>query len=163
VAVIVDAETAEVAGEELENLLTVTYVHGGFTSPEIARAAFKADAVRARGQLLVARDVDGSLVGMVIVVRPDSSARRIARPDEIEMQLLAVEPECRGRGIGEALVEAALQVARHEPYTHMVLWTQPSMHAAQRLYERCGFERAPTRDMEQNGRPFWVYERSLVH
>jgi ribosomal protein S18 acetylase RimI-like enzyme len=28
----------------------------------------------------------------------------------------------------------------------MVLWTQPTMRAAQRLYERMGFERMPERD-----------------
>jgi ribosomal protein S18 acetylase RimI-like enzyme len=98
---------------------------------------------------------------MVIVVTPDSPARKIAAQDEAEMHLLAVAPEHRSAGVGRALVEAAVQSARSKGFGKMVLWTQPTMKDAHRLYERAGFTRAPARDFENAGRSFWVFERIL--
>jgi hypothetical protein len=46
----------------------------------------------------------------------------------------------------------------------MVLWTQPTMHSAQRLYTASGFVRAPERDHQiakVTNRTFLVFERSL--
>jgi hypothetical protein len=46
----------------------------------------------------------------------------------------------------------------------LVLWTQPSMRAAQRLYQAHGFVRRPQRDAELKpppGRSFLVFDRSL--
>ena len=146
----------------IEDLLQSAYVEGGFTSPEQATSMFAARSVRARGELLVARDpADGHLVGMVLVVPPTSSARRMAEPDEAEMQLLAVSPERQGHGVGTALVRAALATAKRLGYPRMVLWTQPTMLAAQRLYIAEGFVRAPERDFDRaDGRSFLVFTRS---
>ncbi len=79
------------------------------------------------------------------------------------MHLLAVSPEHRGTGLGSRLVRAALDAAAvvHSDvqFARMVLWTQPTMHAAHRLYERAGFVRAKERDMEHHGRVMLVYVR----
>jgi len=159
---IFDASEHPVTDGELEHLLRRSYVDGGFTSPERAASMFGGAAVRARGQLLFTRDPSTrALTGMVIVVRPDSPARLIAGADEIEMHLLAVSPEHQGAGLGAHLVQAALDAVRREPFARMVLWTQPTMHAAHRLYERAGFVRAKERDMERHGRAMLVYVRSL--
>jgi GNAT superfamily N-acetyltransferase len=156
------ADRSSVLPEELETLLRRVYVDGGFTDPEVAAPAFAALTVFARGQLLVTRDAPtGALTGMVIVVSPDSPARRMAADDEVEMQLLAVAPEHRNAGIGRALVEAAVELGRSKGFGRMVLWTQPAMKEAHRVYERSGFVRAPVRDFENAGRPFWVFERTL--
>jgi ribosomal protein S18 acetylase RimI-like enzyme len=152
----------EATDEEIERLLRRVYVEGGYTPAEVATAAFAAPAVRARGRLIVVRDA--GLVGMLIVVAPGSPAARLAGPDEAEMHLLAVLPEARGRGVGAALVDAAVAAARETGARRMVLWTQPSMAAAQRLYAAAGFARAPERDARiaaVTGREFRVYERGL--
>lgn len=150
----------------LEALLSRVYVEGGFTAPEVAEHAFAPSAVRARGELIVAYAPPAeSLAGMVIVVLPDSSARRIASPDEAELHLLAVLPEFRGAGIGSRLIAAAIDVAKQAGLARLVLWTQPSMLAAQRLYLTHGFVRRPERDAALTppaGRSFWVFERSLL-
>jgi ribosomal protein S18 acetylase RimI-like enzyme len=146
-----------VADAEIERLLHRVYVDGGFTPPEIAATAFVPAAVGARGQVLVVRDPD--VVGMVIVVPPGSPAARLARADEAELHLLAVAPEARGKGVGAALVRAAIETAR----APIVLWTQPAMVAAQRLYVAAGFVRAPERDARIaaiSGRAFLVFERA---
>jgi ribosomal protein S18 acetylase RimI-like enzyme len=159
---------SDVSDAEIESLLQRVYVEGGFTPPELANSLFSAAAVRARGEVLVARagsEANRDLLGMVIVVEPTSSARRIAQSDEAEMHLLAVLAEHRGRGVGSLLVDAAVTKAAHSGRKRMVLWTQPSMHSAQRLYEAHGFVRAPSRDEEigkLTGRPFMVFEKTLT-
>lgn len=159
---IVNDREAPARAEEIEALLKRVYVEAGFTDPELAGSLFAAPAVRERGQVLLARHgAGGPLVGMVIVVSPHSPARRMASDDEAEMHLLAVAPERRGSGIGQALVEAAMDLARTLGFRRMVLWTQPAMEAAQRLYGRAGFLRAPGRDWRRGDRSFLVYERAL--
>lgn len=159
---IVDDQAEPARDDEIEILLRRVYVDAGFTEPCLAASRFTAQAVRQRGTLFLAREsVDRSLVGMVIAVPPTSPARRIAAIDEMEMQLLAVAPDRRKSGIGMALVNAAMSFARSGSYKRMILWTQASMHAAQRLYERAAFARAPHRDWKRDDRTFLVYERAL--
>ena len=97
------------------------------------------------------------LLGTVTLVAPSSPARRLAAPEEFELHLLCVRPDARGRGIGEALVRAALQRARAHGARGVVLWTQPSMETAQRLYLRCGFERDASADFNRGARQFLVH------
>jgi ribosomal protein S18 acetylase RimI-like enzyme len=119
-----------------------------------------AEAVRARGILLTAIDAAGSMVGTIIVVPPGAPAVRLAGPNESEMHLLAVSPDHRNAGIGERLVKAAIEQARSLSQG-MVLWTQPSMHGAQRLYVKAGFHRDPARDFQRAGRAFLVYSMTF--
>jgi hypothetical protein len=43
----------------------------------------------------------------------------------------------------------------------MVPWTQPSMHAAQRLYTNAGFVRSPARDFQRVDRNFLVFSMAF--
>lgn len=159
---IVDDQAEPARDHEIEDLLRRVYVDAGFTDPGLAASLFTAQAVRQRGKLFLARaSAERSLLGMVIAVPPTSPARRMAASDEMEMHLLAVAPDRRSSGIGMALVAAALDFARSGSYKRVVLWTQPSMHAAQRLYERATFVRAPHRDWTRDDRAFLVYELVL--
>jgi GNAT superfamily N-acetyltransferase len=156
------ADRSSVRPEELEALLHRAYVDGGFTDPKVAASIFAAEAVLARGQLLVTRDEPtGALTGMVIVVFPGTPARRMGASDEVEVHLLAVSPAHRKAGIGQALVDAATELARLTGFGKMVLWTQPAMRDAQRLYERCGFVRAPARDFGSPSPAYLVFEKQL--
>ncbi|MFN0249493.1 MAG: GNAT family N-acetyltransferase [Kofleriaceae bacterium] len=145
---------------EIEALLREVYVGGGFTSHEDA-GRFAGAAVRARGQVLVERAKDGRLAGMIVVVPPRSTERRIATDEEAELQLLAVRGDQRRAGLGQRLVVAALEVVVASGAKRCVLWTQPTMHAAQRLYERCHFVREAARDFERGGRRL-VYVHALA-
>ena len=148
-------------GSELTSLLVGVYVGGGFTDESVAPALFQADVVRKRGTILTARE-DGALAGIVILVEPGNDAIQIARHDECEIHLLAVRKESRGRGVGVALLNDVLELARTRGWRRVALSTQESMTAAHRLYTKAGFERAPERDWTRRGRRFLAYERALV-
>jgi GNAT superfamily N-acetyltransferase len=150
------------ADAELNELLTTVYVDEGFTDELLAARVFQADEVRARGEILHVRNPeDDELMAMVILAPPTSPARRFAGPDEAEVHLLATAREHRGAGAGRALMEATITRARRSGYRRLLLWTQPAMHAAQRLYSALGFQRAPDRDFTQNGRQFLFFQREL--
>ena len=157
------AARAPVENAEIEKLLQCAYVEAGFTDPDQASAMFAARSVRERGDLLIVRDPETTaLLGMVVVVPASSPGKRLALPDEAEMQLLAVSPEHQGQGIGRLLVGAATAAASRLGYTKMVLWTQPTMLAAQHLYATSGFVRAPKRDFQRgDGRSFLVFTLEL--
>jgi ribosomal protein S18 acetylase RimI-like enzyme len=71
---------------------------------------------------------------------------------------LYVVPELRGRGMGRALLEGAIDLARREGADHMDLGTSEDDVAAMALYERMGFCR---REGGPDGPAMFVYERSL--
>jgi ribosomal protein S18 acetylase RimI-like enzyme len=150
-----------VADIELEGLLKTVYVGGGYTDPEVGETVFRAVEIRARGDLLIARSSDGHVIGSISVVFPGSPACRFASAGEAELQLLCVSPEYQRAGIGTALVAAAVEHARSSGTTRVILWTQPEMTTAQRLYHRSGFERAPDLDFMRNNRSFLVLTRDL--
>jgi ribosomal protein S18 acetylase RimI-like enzyme len=55
-----------------------------------------------------------------------------------------VDSSSRGQGIGEALCMAAIEHARQAGATTVDLTSRPSREAANRLYQRIGFERRET-------------------
>lgn len=157
---IATADSLAISDLELSEILGQVYVSGGYTTPEVAATLFEPSAVRKRGILIGAREQEHSqLSGMIIVVPPDSPARRLAKDNEAEIHLLAVKPEFRGHGLGRSLVEAAITLASQSGYSRLVLWTQFSMSAAHALYESTGFVHIG--EMALNGRDFKIYEKLL--
>lgn len=129
-----------VSNRSIYNLLEEVYVNAGYTDQASALILFDAEAVCQRGHLYMAIEASHSqLVGMVILVPPESPACKLAKQGEAEIHLLAVKPAFRGYGIGRKLITAAIDHARRDSYQRIILWTQPSMKAAQALYQSCGF------------------------
>ena len=156
------ADSLKVSDLEISELLSRVYVDGGFVAPELAASLFESSAVRSRGKIVGAREkLSLKFAGMVIIVYPNSSARRLAQGNETEMQLLGVMPEYRGQRLGRMLVAAAMNDAKQGGFLKMLLSTQATMLAAQGLYESSGFIRAPERDFNRGGRDFWAYEQDL--
>lgn len=98
------------------------------------------------GEVIVA-EYEGRLLGGVTFAPPGSPMCDIAGPGEAEFRMLAVSPEARGRGAGEALVRECIARARDlEGVGHLVLSTTGKMLGAHRIYDRLGFVRTPERD-----------------
>jgi len=87
------------------------------------------------------------LVGAVTYVPDrDNGYAEFDDPAAAGIRMLAVDPDAQGAGVGAALVEACVARAAAAGRRHVVLHTTAEMAAAQRLYRRLGFERAPTLD-----------------
>jgi ribosomal protein S18 acetylase RimI-like enzyme len=71
---------------------------------------------------------------------------------------LYVVPGLRGRGLGRALMTAAMALARERGADHMDLGTSEDDVAARALYERMGFT---NREGGADGSVMYVYEREL--
>ncbi|MHC1771965.1 MAG: GNAT family N-acetyltransferase [Flexilinea sp.] len=55
-----------------------------------------------------------------------------------------VDKDARGKGVGEMLVKAAIDRAKAEGAKTVDLTSRPSREAANRLYQRCGFQQRIT-------------------
>lgn len=150
-------------------ILKAVYVGEGYVSPERAALAYRRETLAPAGTVLVATD-QHSVFGAVVLLHQGSPLAQVAGDGEAEFRLLAVDPSARGRGVGEVLVRACIQLAAIPPLAakSLVLWTRPQMIAAQRLYVRLGFRRTPHRDALLEPLPpasppleRWVYCRSL--
>ena len=91
-------------------------------------------AARGERVLIAARD-DGRIVGTVQVLL-DMPENQPHRGDVLKM---LVQRTARKRGVGEALMRAAEQAAAQRGKTVLVLDTASA--DAERLYERCGWQR----------------------
>jgi ribosomal protein S18 acetylase RimI-like enzyme len=108
--------------------------------PQLSKAAepLEADALRALAarpgnHLLVAR-LDGQIVGtltLAILLIPTGQRAWI--------EDVVVDKAARGQGVGAALTQEAVRLARAEGARTVDLTSRPSRHAANRLYERLGF------------------------
>lgn len=129
----------------IRELTCAAYVQSGHVAPESPYAQDLADIISREAGLYVA-EVDGRIVGSVNIAPPGSEMAQVAYDDEGEFRMLAVDPAHQGRGIGRALVQHILEVARGQGLGGVAITTMPSMTAAQAMYETMGFHRAPERD-----------------
>ena len=74
------------------------------------------------------------------------------------LEELYVVPGQRGRGLGQALMEAAIETARAEGAGYMDLGTAETDTAARALYEKMGFSRT---EGKPDGPINYFYEREL--
>jgi ribosomal protein S18 acetylase RimI-like enzyme len=74
------------------------------------------------------------------------------------LEELYVAPNRRGQGLGRALMEAAIELARREGAAHMDLGTGEDDVAARGLYESLGFD---NRGGRADGPVNYFYEREL--
>lgn len=147
-------------------VLTSVYIdeiHRGLSQPQEVQQLFSRTSLESHGDLLIATDSNGNVVGAVLLVGQNSRLRQVAQVGEAEFRMLAVESAYRGKGIATALVRECLDRARSRGAHTMVLSTQPFMLAAQRLYEELGFTRRTDRDWTTvGGSPRWVYSSDLM-
>jgi len=141
--------------ERVADLVELGFRHGpyGHLPVSAARTALVRDSAgrAAAGALLVAVDAApglteeseelAALLGTASLLRAGAPGTRLAQSGEVELRLIAVDPAARGRGVGETLVRASLDVAAQMGAEAVVLDTGSLNLPAQRLYERVGFHR----------------------
>ncbi len=88
--------------------------------------------------LLVASDETGILGSLTLITFPIPTGIRAWIEDVV------VDDAARGKGVGQALNQAALDHARAAGATTVDLTSRPSREAANRLYQRLGFEARET-------------------
>jgi GNAT superfamily N-acetyltransferase len=69
--------------------------------------------------------------------------------DASGFRLLAVSPRARGRGVGHALAERCIALARERKQAQVIIHTTEAMKVAWGMYERLGFVRSPDLDFMQ--------------
>ena len=90
-------------------------------------------------RLLVARDDRGRIVGTATLSTYRTPTRRRAHIDDV-----VVDGSARGLGVGAALTVEAIGLARALGAEQVDLTSSPERAAANRLYQRLGFQRRET-------------------
>ena len=104
------------------------------SAPPLAEAELRA-IIESDATHLLAASEDGRVLGMLsLVAFPIPTGVRAWIEDVV------VDEACRGRGIAQALLEAAIVLARSIGAKTLDLTSRPQREAANRLYRRVGFE-----------------------
>jgi GNAT superfamily N-acetyltransferase len=109
----------------------------------VARFLETRDPVTERGWIAWTRD--GRRAGCVFCTRPE--------PGTAQLRLFLVEPEHRGTGLADRLLDACVAQARRTGATRLRLWTHESHRAAGNLYARRGFALLASEPVDAFGRP----------
>jgi GNAT superfamily N-acetyltransferase len=108
-------------------------------------------------RVLVAVSDDGSVMGGVVyfadMAEYGSGGISFTIPQASGIRLLGVDPRCRGAGVGKALTNACIELARAAGHREVILHTTAPMRVAWQMYERLGFVRAEELDFLQEGFP----------
>lgn len=88
--------------------------------------------------LMTAQD-EGKVVGMATLYVMPKTTKRIAQVDDV-----VVSSAYRGQGLGEKLMRAITEVARERGVATVNLTSRPARVAAQKLYEKVGYEKRET-------------------
>jgi GNAT superfamily N-acetyltransferase len=117
--------------------------YAGSTRDEAHNAAFfrRFVAPGEAGMIIAAFDEDGAQqpAGYACLYWTFSS---VSATDVVLLNDLYVRPQRRGSGVGEALVGAAVDVARERGASHLRWFTALDNRPAQRLYERIAAQRS---------------------
>ena len=118
------------------------------SSPPPSHAELAEIAAAPGSVLLVARTPAGGIVGSLTL-----ALFRVPTGLRAWIEDVVVDESSRGAGAGESLVEEAVHRASSAGARSVDLTSRPSREAANRLYQRLGFESRTTN----------VYRRSLEH
>ena len=123
-------------------------------TPGPVAVAERVRALLAAGEMTVVLGGDGPDGLAVLRFRPAV----LTEGRECYLEDLYVVPAHRGRGLGRAIMETAMELARREGAIEMHLGTSEDDVAARALYESLGFS---NRDGNADGPVNYFYEREL--
>lgn len=115
------------------------------------------------GDVWVAVDTDGTILGTVWVPRPGERLSPLAEDGELDFRQLAVAPAARGRGVGAALTRHVIDLARARGAHRVVMNSGPEMTGAHALYLKLGFRRLTEREHPIEVEPgHWIDLRAFA-
>ena len=107
-----------------------------------------------RGAIWVMRDADGRVVGSIAAERLDGPT--------VELHRLYLDADLRGQGLGRRLFETGVDWAREQGAWRVELWSDTRFEDAHRLYERLGYVKTETRELDDvNDTVEFKYELDL--
>jgi ribosomal protein S18 acetylase RimI-like enzyme len=109
------------------------------TGGDIPRAEGLSRTTGADGTSLFVARTEGSIVGMGTIV-----VYRVLTGTTAHVEDVVVDRAHRGRGVGERLMHHLIAHARTQGAESIALTSHPSREAANRLYQRLGFEQGAT-------------------
>lgn len=131
----VHVEEVFVADPELVAALRFLIPQLSTSAPPIEASALEDIVQNPNSTLLVARDGEGPILGSLLLVTFKTPTAVRAWVEDV-----VVDEAARGRGVGEALVRAAIDRARLANAKSVDLTSRPDREAANRLYQRMGFQ-----------------------
>jgi ribosomal protein S18 acetylase RimI-like enzyme len=103
------------------------------SNPPPDRSALE-EIVASDSSILISAYIDGAIVGsLTLIIFTIPTGKRAWIEDVV------VDEKCRNEGIGEALNQEAINIARRSGAKTVDLTSRPSREAANRLYSRLGF------------------------
>lgn len=115
----------------------------GADLPALAALEQRCFAIPWSFEALAEELADANKARVLVAVAPDGVVRGYISSwfilGEAEIHNIAVDPDCRGRGIGRTLLAALLDAGRQEGIASFTLEVRPSNEAARALYQRLGF------------------------
>ncbi len=146
--VIRPAEAEEL--DEVETLVKVAYREFQPLMPETVWQRWMdniGETLHDPGGIVLVAEHEGQIEGAVTFYPDANQAHQGHWPAGAgAIRLLAVSPNRRGRGYGLRLTEFCLRQAQELQVSTIFLYTGTFMKAAQHLYEKLGFKRAPELD-----------------
>ncbi len=137
VEIVIVSDPAEVTAD-LVAAFAVLIPQLSSSSPPPTAAELEAIVASPDSALFIARS-EGQILGSLTL-----GFYRIPTGLKAWIEDVVVDDAGRGRGVGAMLNEAAIVEARTRGAKHVNLTSRPSREAANRLYQRLGFELYPT-------------------
>lgn len=88
---------------------------------------------------------EGEIVGFLLLMHRDS--------ETTQLRYFYLEPEVRGIGLGNKLIELFMDFLRGKNYKRAYLWTTNEQATATKLYEKYGFKLTEEKESDAFGKP----------
>lgn len=158
--------------DPLGQLMVAVYSNlAGFPSPEAQPRYYEMLAniglmtEKPNTKLLVAVVGDTLLGGIVYfadMAQYGSGGTATQEQSASGFRLLAVAPEARGMGVGKALADACIALARKRHHRQVIIHTTRAMQTAWTMYEHMGFRRSEDLDFLQGDLQVFGFRFDLV-
>ena len=129
----IEIHEIEKVDDELVSAMTRLIPQLSDSNPPPDRSTLE-EIVDSDSSILIAAFIDGAIVGSLTLIIFSIPTGKRAWIEEV-----VADEKCRNKGIGEALNQEAINIAKRLGAKTVDLTSRPSREAANRLYSRLGF------------------------